>query len=61
MREIAQQSHARATDLLIASHGAHIAVRASIAVCRQYTDLTCPAIAGSHGTTDVSPPSPGPS
>jgi hypothetical protein len=55
MSDVAQQIHTRATELLTASHGAHIAIRASIAACRQHTDLTCPAIAAIHGITNAQP------
>jgi len=55
MCHVAQQIQARAIELLAASHGIHIARRASITVCRQHTDLTCPTIAAIHGTADAQP------
>jgi hypothetical protein len=55
MRHVAKQIQARASELLAASHGAHIARRASIAACRQHTDLTCTAIAAIHHVTDAQP------
>jgi hypothetical protein len=41
--------------LLLSSHGPHLAWRASIAACRQHTDLTCPAIAAIHHIVDAQP------
>ena len=55
MRYVAEEIHARATELLTASHGAHIAGRASITVCRQHTDLTCTTIAAMHHIADAQP------
>lgn len=55
MRDVAEQIQAHATDLLAASHGTHIARRASIAACRQHTDLTCPTIAAIHDIADAQP------
>lgn len=55
MRDVAEQIQARATELLAASHGTHIARRASIAVCRHHTDLTCPTIAAVHDIADAQP------
>jgi hypothetical protein len=55
MRDVAVQIQARAVELLAPSHGIHIARRASIAVCRQQTDLTCPTIAAMHDIPDAQP------
>ncbi len=55
MRKVAGQIQTRAAELLAASHGAHIARRASIAACRQHTDLTCPTIAAIHHIADAQP------
>lgn len=55
MRRVAEQIHARATELLASSHGPHLACRASIAACRQHTDLTCHAIAAVYGIVDAQP------
>jgi hypothetical protein len=55
MRHVAQQIQARAIELLAASHGMHLACRASIAACRPHTDLTCPAIAAIHHIVDAQP------
>ena len=55
MRDVAEQIQARAIELLAASHGTHIARRASIAACRQHTDLTCPTIAAIHDIADAQP------
>jgi hypothetical protein len=55
MRHVAEQIQTRATELLAASHGMHIARRASIAACRQHTDLTYPTIAAIHEITDAQP------
>jgi hypothetical protein len=48
MREVAEAINARAAELLTTPHGADIARRASITICRQHTDLTCDAIAAIH-------------
>jgi hypothetical protein len=40
---------------LLSSHGPHLACRASIAACRQHTDLICPTIARIHGIVDAQP------
>src|SRR5581483_3691088 len=53
MRRVAEQIQTRATELLASSHGPHLACRASIAACRQHTDLTCPAIATIHHIVDA--------
>jgi hypothetical protein len=55
MRNVAEQIQTRASELLAASHGAHIARRASIAACRQHTDLTCTTIAAIHRIADAQP------
>ena len=55
MSRVAQHIQTRATELLAASHGAHIALRASIAACREHTDLTYPAIAAIHATNEAHP------
>ena len=55
MRHVAEQIQSRAIELLTASHGAHIARRASIAACRQHTDLTCTTIAAIHHVADAQP------
>ena len=55
MRGVAEQIQARAIELLAASHGTPIARRASIAACRQHTDLTCPTIAAIHDIADAQP------
>jgi hypothetical protein len=55
MRDVAEQIQARAIELFAASHGTHIARRASIAACRQHTDLTCPTIAAIHDIADAQP------
>jgi hypothetical protein len=39
------------------SHGAHIARLASIAACRQHTDLTCKTIAAIHHIASTQPSS----
>jgi hypothetical protein len=53
MRDVAEQIQARAIELFAASHGTHIARRASIVACRQHTDLTCPTIAAIHDIADA--------
>jgi hypothetical protein len=55
MRRVAEQIQDRAIELLLSSHGPHLACRASIAACRQHTDLTCPAIAAIHHVVDAQP------
>ncbi len=55
MRDVAEQIQARAIELLATSHSAPIARRASIAACRQHTDLTCPTIAAIHDIADAQP------
>ena len=55
MRRVARQIQTRAAELLSASHGPHVARRASIAACRQHSDLTCPAIAAIHDIADAQP------
>jgi hypothetical protein len=55
MRRVAEQIQTRAAELLTASHGAHIARRASIAACRQHTDLTCTTIAAIHHIASAQP------
>ena len=55
MRWVAEQIQTRATELLLSSHGPHLSCRASIAACRQHTDLTCPAIAAIHDVVDAQP------
>jgi hypothetical protein len=55
MRDVAEQIQTRAGELLANSHGKHVARRASIAACRQHTDLTCPTIAAIHDITDAQP------
>jgi hypothetical protein len=55
MRDVAEQIQARAIELFAASHGTHIARRASIAACRQHSDLTCPTIAAVHDIADAQP------
>ena len=55
MRHVAEQIQARASELLAASHGAPVARRASIAACRQHTDLTCTTIAAIHRIADAQP------
>jgi len=55
MRDVAKQIQARAIELLAASYGTHIARRASIAACRQHTDLTCTTIAAIHDIADAQP------
>jgi hypothetical protein len=55
MRHVAAQIRTRATELLLSSHGPHLACRASIAACRQHTDLTSPAIAAIHHVVDAQP------
>jgi hypothetical protein len=55
MRHVAEQIQTRAKALLANSHDEHIATRASIAACRQHTDLTCPTIAAIHDITDAQP------
>ncbi len=55
MRDVAKQIQARAIELLAATHGTHIARRASIVACRQHTDLTCPTIAAIHDISDAQP------
>jgi hypothetical protein len=55
MRRVAEQIQTRAKALLASSHGEHIARRASIAACRQHTDLTCPTIAAIHDIADAQP------
>ncbi|MGB8879602.1 MAG: hypothetical protein WCD11_25030, partial [Solirubrobacteraceae bacterium] len=48
MREVADAIQARAAVLLGTSHGADIARRASITICREHTDLTCDELAAIH-------------
>jgi TniQ len=55
MREVAEAIKAHAAELLTASHGADIARRASITICRQHTDLTCEVIAAIHHVGDAQP------
>ena len=55
MREVADAIQARTTELLATSHGADIARRASITICRQHTDLTCELIATIHRVNDAQP------
>jgi len=55
MRHVAETIQTHAAELLAASHGGQIAVRASIAVCRQHTDLTCPTIAAIHDIASAQP------
>lgn len=55
MRDVAETIQTRAAELLTASHGADAARRTSIALCRDYTDLTCPTIAAIHQVRDAQP------
>ena len=55
MREVAETIQKRAAELLTASHGAHIARRASITACRQHTDLTCTTIGAIHHIPGAQP------
>ena len=55
MREVADAIQARAAELLATSHGADIARRASITICRQHTDLTCDDLAAIHQVRDAQP------
>ncbi|MGB0092437.1 MAG: TniQ family protein [Solirubrobacteraceae bacterium] len=55
MRHVAETIQAHAAQLLTASHGADVARRTSIALCREYTDLTCEVIAAIHRVTDAQP------
>jgi hypothetical protein len=55
MRELANAIQARAIELLTTSHGADIARRASITICREHTDLTCDVIATIHRVNDAQP------
>jgi hypothetical protein len=48
MHHLAKTIQASAVDQLAISHGADVARLISIAVCREYTDLTCQIIAAIH-------------
>ena len=52
---LASAIQARADELLATSHGADVARRASITVCREHTDLTCDEIAAIHDVKDAQP------
>ncbi|MHB8695474.1 MAG: TniQ family protein [Solirubrobacteraceae bacterium] len=55
MHDIATGIRTRSAEILAPTHGAAAAQRASITLCRQHTDLTCPAIAAIHQITDAQP------
>jgi len=55
MRHVADQIQKRACELLAAAHGKHLTRHASIAACRNHTDLTCVTIAAVHGIRNAQP------
>ncbi len=55
MHDIAIAIKARSAELFAASHGADVARRISISVCRERTELTCYEIAAIHKVNDAQP------
>ena len=55
MRDLARAINAHAAKLLASGHGQNIARHASIAVCREHTDLTSREIAAIHNVNHAQP------
>ncbi len=55
MRDLARAINAHAAELLAHTHGPNIARHASIAICREYTDLTSRQIATIHNINHAQP------
>jgi hypothetical protein len=55
MRDLARAIHARAAKLLASRHGPNLARHASIAICREHTDLTSREIAAIHNVNHAQP------
>ena len=55
MHHVAKRIQACAAELFTAPYGPGVALRTSIAVCRDYTDLTCETIAAIYHVKDAQP------
>jgi hypothetical protein len=55
MRDLAIAIKTSSAELLVPSYGIDVARRASIAICRAHTDLTCYDIAAIHDVKDAQP------